>query len=100
MLVGYSHVHRTMDLVNYNLVSGIVDRRLSEVVQLAFDTALALVRGETVPTLVESPTPLNSATGKEKEGVYPSYLMMPDMARGLEDSSSRSFPVKETEVDP
>lgn len=79
VLAGYSHARQTMDLVNYNVVAGIVDRNLNEIIHQAFDTALALARGETVPLLVESPTPLNRSTGKEKEGVYPPFLSVPEM---------------------
>jgi ABC-type sugar transport system substrate-binding protein len=49
VLAGYTADLNTLELVKYNTCAGEVDRNINEPMRKAFETALALVRGETVP---------------------------------------------------
>ncbi len=93
VMAGYTHEKRTMELVNYNLAAGLVDRKPSDIIHVAFDTALAMSRGETVPLLVESPTPINPSLTPEKEGVVPPFLSMPEMLKSAQPGRDSSMPV-------
>lgn len=93
VMVGYTHEKVTKDLAKYNLAAAVVDLNMTEIVRTAFDTALALTRGETVPRVVESPTPVLRSLGEEKEGQVPPFISMPELMKNhqLEDRDSRTI---------
>jgi ABC-type sugar transport system substrate-binding protein len=65
-----------------NVAAAMVDRRVGELMRVAFDTALALARGETVPSDIRVATPMIRRTGKEFKNFFPPYMGKPEMLRG------------------
>ncbi len=79
VIAGYSHEKITFDLARYNVAAGVVDRNVHEPVVRAYDAALALIRGETVPDRIEVHVPMYRATGPEKDDMIPQILADPTL---------------------
>lgn len=67
-----------------NVAAAIIDRRIGDPMKVAFETALALSRGETVANDIRTPTPVVLRTGPEFDNFFPPYLGHPEMLRGEE----------------
>ena len=65
-----------------NVAAAVIDRRVGDPMKTAFDTALALSRGETVANDIRTPTPVVPRTGPEFDNFFPPYLGHPEMLRG------------------
>ncbi len=84
VLAGYAVDPGLIELSRYNMTAAIVDRKVGEPMKVAFDTALALARGETVAAEIRTPTPLFVRTGAEIEGFFPPYAGRPEMLLGAQ----------------
>jgi ABC-type sugar transport system substrate-binding protein len=71
-----------VELSRYNIVAGLVDRRIHDPMRTAFATALKLARGESVATDIRTPTPFFHKTGAEVEGFFPPYVGNPSLMLG------------------
>jgi len=81
VLAGYAVEGMLLRLGRNNVTAGLVDRKVMEPMVVAFDTALALAKGETVATDIHTPTPLILRKGPELDGAFPGFLDHPEGMR-------------------
>lgn len=81
ILAGYAVDPQLMDLAKSNITAAMIDRRVAEPMRVAFDTALALTRGETVPGEIRTSMPMIVRSGPEAEDFFPPYAGKPEMLR-------------------
>ena len=83
ILSGYAVSPDLMRLADQGFVAAaMVDRRVGDPMKVAFETALALGRGETVANDIRTPTPVVVRTGTEFDNFFPPFVGHPEMLRG------------------
>lgn len=82
VLAGYGVETPLSDLVKHNILAAMVERNITQPMRTAFDTALALARGETVPTDIRTPTPFLRRNGPEIEGFFSPIINNPTARMG------------------
>lgn len=78
VVAGFVANEQTLDMMKFNICSGLVDRRLQEFSRRALHAALDLARGQSVPDRIEIETPLVRATGTPSPNYRPPVLRKPE----------------------
>ena len=78
VLSGYAVEAVLLGLGRSNVTAAMIDRKVTEPMRVAFDTALALSRGETVAADIRVPTPIMIRSGPEVDGAFPGFLDHPE----------------------